>query len=124
MTAKKTRASKARAAMRKDGFLSTTDTAKVLGVNQSTVWRWIEKGEVDATQVGANRQYIHVKEAVRQYGLEAANILGVGAAMLRAGIPRKHLHKLGLTGLDGESEPAPEPAVEEDEDGNPLPSTV
>jgi excisionase family DNA binding protein len=122
MTAKKTRASKARAAMHKDGFLSTTDTAMVLGLSQSTVWRWIEKGEVDSTQVGANRQYIHVKEAVRQYGLDAANIVGAGSAMLRAGIPRKHLVALGLTGLDA-AEPA-SVAIEEDEDGNPLPSAV
>ncbi len=57
--------------MRRQGFLPIPEAANLACVSASTMYRWIDEGEVEAKDVGT-RVYVDRKSVVRRSGVEDA----------------------------------------------------
>lgn len=64
MTEKRTY--KQAAIMFKDGFITTAVAAEAIGVNVSTVYRWVKTEHIEGKQVGRS-WYVRVKELIDKH---------------------------------------------------------
>ncbi len=65
-------------------FISTTEAAKILGINRVTLFNWIKSGKIKATKVGRN--YIVHRDAIKNTGEDMKNIdKGVARAVKEYG---------------------------------------
>lgn len=62
--------------MRSKGFLAATEVAERCGVHVSTVYSWIEKGDVEGERIG-NRRYVSFASLVKYMGVEQSMLLGL-----------------------------------------------
>lgn len=48
--------------------IGTLDAAKILGVDQATVWRWAQNGKLDAIDLGAGRKlrFLFMREDIER----------------------------------------------------------
>ena len=58
------------------GYIQMAEAARLIGVDQSTVWRWIQQQKVEATQVG-DTWYVTRSSLAKHLGPEGAKALGV-----------------------------------------------
>jgi hypothetical protein len=64
--------------MRKQGFIPTREAANKLGRNITTIYRWVDAGKVEGTEV-ASRRYVNLKSLAAFVGKDAAQLLGLGS---------------------------------------------
>jgi excisionase family DNA binding protein len=64
MTAKRTY--KQRAIMLQDGYITTAEAAEAMGVNVSTVYRWVKTGQIVGTRVGRS-WYVRTEDLIERY---------------------------------------------------------
>ncbi|MBN1258460.1 helix-turn-helix domain-containing protein [Candidatus Peregrinibacteria bacterium] len=65
-------------------FISTTEAAKILGINRVTLFNWIKSGKIKAAKVGRN--YIVHRDEVKNVGGDMKNIdKGVARAVKEYG---------------------------------------
>lgn len=54
------------AIMLQDGFITTATAAEAMGVNVSTVYRWVKTGQIVGTRVGRS-WYVRVEDLVEKH---------------------------------------------------------
>jgi len=54
------------AIMLQDGFITTAIAAEAMGVNVSTVYRWVKTGQIVGTRVGRS-WYVRVEDLVEKH---------------------------------------------------------
>ncbi len=64
MTAKRTY--KQRAILLQDGYITTADAAEAMGVNVSTVYRWVKTGQIVGTRVGRS-WYVRIEDLIKKH---------------------------------------------------------
>ena len=62
----KKRTYKQAAIMFKDGFITTAVAAEAIGVNVSTVYRWVKTDHIEGKQVGRS-WYVCIKELIAKH---------------------------------------------------------
>lgn len=63
--------------MRRQGFIPTREAANRLGRNITTIYRWVDAGKVEGTEV-ASRRYVNLKSLATFVGRDATQLLGLG----------------------------------------------
>ncbi len=62
--------------LREAGFAPGTEIAKKLGINRSTLFRWVEKGEVEGMMLSGKR-YVRVSMVITKVTPAVAKIVGL-----------------------------------------------
>ena len=58
------------------GFVSATIVAQKLGVNRSTICRWVDRGEIKGVVVGGKR-FLNLQSVIEKVTPEVAKIVGL-----------------------------------------------
>lgn len=102
--------------MRAQGLIHNQRLAALLGVNRSTVLRWLEEGAVSGVDLGS-RRFVSLADAVKHYGAQGCNMLGAGPKLVALGWDPGAVRALGLDAAGAVPAVRAAPPVEDD----PLP---
>lgn len=71
-----TRQTKQTEIMRSKGYISASETAEKVGKSIATIYRWLEEGFVEGTQLGRS-WFVKLDSLIKYLGPESAEMLGL-----------------------------------------------